>query len=89
MSRIPCSRGLRLTGKACGGKKVPLVENGVVKRVVYARATAERMKRSEYKDRVGPIEPTGHGFLIAQRDGRDAAEYRVRADRRSADAWSR
>ena len=48
--------------KACGGKRVQLVENGVVKRVVYARATAEKMKNSEYADKVGPIAATGHGF---------------------------
>jgi len=30
-------------------KTLPLVENGVIKRVVYARATAERVKRSNTK----------------------------------------
>jgi predicted Zn-dependent protease len=48
---------------------VPLVENGVVKRVVYARATAERMKRSEFKDKAGPIAPTGHGFALPNEMG--------------------
>ena len=42
------------------GIRRALVEAGKVNRVVYARATAERMKRSEYKDSVGPIEATGH-----------------------------
>jgi PmbA protein len=50
-------------------QRVPLVENGVVKRVVYARATAERMKRSEYKDKVGPIAATGHGFPLPNEMG--------------------
>src|SRR5207253_1395383 len=46
-----------------------LVENGVVKRLVYARATAEKMRSSEYKDKVGIIEPTGHGFPIPNEMG--------------------
>ena len=50
-------------------QKLALEENGVVKRVVYARATAERMKRSEYKDKVGPIEATGHGFALPNEMG--------------------
>jgi len=40
-----------------------------VKRVAYARATAERMKRSEQKDSVGRIEPTGHGFALPNEIG--------------------
>jgi len=48
---------------------VALVENGVVKRVVYARATAARMRRSEHKDKVGAIEPTGHGFPLPNEVG--------------------
>jgi predicted Zn-dependent protease len=46
-----------------------LVESGVVRRVVYARATAARMKRSEFKDKAGPIEATGHGFLLPNEAG--------------------
>jgi PmbA protein len=49
--------------------RVPLVENGVVKRVVYARATAERMKHSEQKDKAGPVAPTGHGFPLPNEMG--------------------
>jgi len=48
---------------------VQLVENGVVKRVVYARATAEKMKRSPLAASVGPIEPTGHGFSLPNEMG--------------------
>ncbi len=50
-------------------QRVQLVENGIVKRLVYARATAEKMKQSEYKDKVGPIAPTGHGFPIPNEMG--------------------
>jgi predicted Zn-dependent protease len=50
-------------------QRVSLVDKGVVKRVVYARSTAERMKRSEYKDKVGPIAATGHGFPLPNEIG--------------------
>jgi predicted Zn-dependent protease len=50
-------------------QRVPLVENGVVKRVVYARATAKKMKNSGYAGKVGPIEPTGHGFPLPNEVG--------------------
>jgi PmbA protein len=48
---------------------LPLVESGVVKRVVYARGTAARMKNSEFKDKVGPIAATGHGFALPNEIG--------------------
>jgi predicted Zn-dependent protease len=65
----PLQAGSPFDGEGVRRKKVGLVENGVVKRVVYARATAERMKRSEYKDSVGPIEATGHGFALPNEMG--------------------
>jgi PmbA protein len=67
--RHPLQSGSPFDGEGMRRLRVPLVENGVVKRVVYARATAARMKRSEYKDKVGSIEPTGHGFLIPNEMG--------------------
>jgi len=36
---------------------------------VYARATAKKMKVSEYAANVGPIEPTGHGFPLPNEMG--------------------
>lgn len=65
----PLQAGLPFDAEGVARRRVPLVENGVVQRVVYARATAERMKRSEYKDKVGPIEPTGHGLPIPNEIG--------------------
>jgi PmbA protein len=65
----PLQTGSPFDGEGMRRLRVPLVENGVVKRVVYARATAERMKRSEHKDKVGPIAPTGHGFLLPNEMG--------------------
>jgi len=56
-------------GEGLRRRKIRLVENGVVKCLVYARATAEKMKQSEHKDKVGVIEPTGHGFPIPNEMG--------------------
>ena len=63
-SIIPCSPALPLTAKVFARQRVGLVENGVVKRLVYARATAEKMKRSGQAQSVGPVEPTGHGLPL-------------------------
>jgi len=65
----PLQTGSPFDGEGMRRLRVPLVENGVVKRVVYARATAERMKRSEHKDKAGPIEATGHGFPLPNEMG--------------------
>ena len=65
----PLQTGSPFDGEGVERQRVPLVENGTVKRVVYARATAERMKRSEYKDSVGAIEATGHGFALPNEMG--------------------
>jgi PmbA protein len=65
----PLQTGSPFDGEGVRRQSLPLVENGVVKRVVYARATAERMKHSEYIDKVGLIEATGHGFALPNEMG--------------------
>ena len=65
----PLQTGSPFDGEGVQRQRVALVENGTVKRVVYARATAERMKQSEYKDKVGPVEATGHGFALPNEMG--------------------
>jgi PmbA protein len=65
----PLQSGSSFDGEGIQRQKVGLVEEGIVQRVVYARATAERMKRSEYKDKVGPIAATGHGFPLPNEMG--------------------
>lgn len=65
----PLQSGSPFDGEGIQRQKVELVKNGVVKRVVYARATAQRMKRSEHKNSVGPIEATGHGFPLPNEMG--------------------
>src|ERR1700688_1586679 len=65
----PLQSGVPFDGEGVRRQKVHLVENGVVKRLVYARATAEKMKRSEFADKVGPVAPTGHGFPLPNEMG--------------------
>jgi predicted Zn-dependent protease len=65
----PLQSGATFDGEGVRRQPVSLVENGVVKNLVYARATAEKMKRSEYASRVGAIGATGHGFLLPNESG--------------------
>ncbi len=65
----PLQSGSPFDGEGVRRQRLQLIEKGVVKRLVYARGTAARMKKSEYKDSVGPIEVTGHGFPIPNEMG--------------------
>ena len=65
----PLQTGSPFDGEGVQRQQVELVKDGVVKRVVYARATAERMKHSEFRDKAGPIEATGHGFALPNEMG--------------------
>lgn len=65
----PLQAGSAHDGEGMPRQKLALVENGTVNRVVYARATAARMKNSEYRDKAGPIAATGHGFALPNEMG--------------------
>ena len=65
----PLQAGSPFDGEGLRRQRVQLVEDGVVRRVVYARATAQKMKKSEYAAVVGTIEPTGHGFPLPNEVG--------------------
>jgi len=65
----PLQSGSPFDGEGMRRQRIKLVESGVVKRLVYARASAEKMKKSEYASKVGPIEATGHGFPIPNEMG--------------------
>src|SRR5206468_1117903 len=65
----PLQSGSPFDGEGVARRRVQLVENGVVKRLVYARGSAEKMKKSEHAAKVGPIEATGHGFPIPNEMG--------------------
>jgi PmbA protein len=65
----PLQSGAPFDGEGVPRQSLPLVEKGIVKRLVYARGTAEKMKKSEYKEAVGEVAPTGHGFPIPNEIG--------------------
>ena len=65
----PLQAGAPFDGEGMRRQRVALVENGRVNRVVYARGTAEKMKKSENAMKVGPIASTGHGFLLPNEMG--------------------
>jgi predicted Zn-dependent protease len=65
----PLQSGSPFDGEGVPRQRVQLVENGVVKRLVYARGTAEKMKQSEFKGKVGPVAATGHGFPLPNEMG--------------------
>jgi predicted Zn-dependent protease len=56
-------------GEGVRRSRVTLVEKGVVRRLVYARGTAAKMRESEHKDKVGEIRVTGHGFPLPNEIG--------------------
>jgi predicted Zn-dependent protease len=61
--------GPAFDGEGVPRQRVPLIENGVVKNLVYARGTAEKMKKSEHATKVGDVHPTGHGFPLPNEMG--------------------
>ncbi|HYN14923.1 MAG TPA: TldD/PmbA family protein, partial [Terriglobales bacterium] len=65
----PLQSGAPFDGEGVHRQPIRLVENGVVRNLVYARATAERMKKSEHASKVGRIAPTGHGFPLPNEIG--------------------
>jgi predicted Zn-dependent protease len=56
-------------GEGVRRSRVALVEKGVVRNLVYARGTVEKMRQSEFKDKVGEIRATGHGFPLPNEMG--------------------
>ena len=65
----PLQSGAAFDGEGVRRKRVQLVVKGAVKNLVYARATAEKMKRSELAAQAGRIESTGHGFPLPNEMG--------------------
>ncbi len=65
----PLQSGAPFDGEGVRRQRVALVENGVPKRLVYARGTAEKMKNSSHADKVGPVEVTGHGLPLPNEIG--------------------
>jgi predicted Zn-dependent protease len=60
----PLQSGPPFDGEGVRRQKVQLVENGVVKSLVYSRSSAELMKKSAVAANVGAVVPTGHGLPL-------------------------
>ena len=65
----PLQSNAPFDGEGVHRQRVNLVEKGVIRNIVYARSTAARMRKSEYKDKVGEISVTGHGFPLPNEMG--------------------
>ena len=65
----PLQSGAPFDGEGVRKQQVKLVENGVVTSLVYARGTAEKVRKSEFANKLGPVRPTGHGFPIPNEVG--------------------
>jgi len=65
----PLQAGVPFDGEGMKRQRVKLVEQGVVKAVTYARASARRIRQSELAGNVGPITATGHGFALPNEIG--------------------
>ncbi|HTC93801.1 MAG TPA: TldD/PmbA family protein [Terriglobales bacterium] len=65
----PLQSGSPFDGEGAPRQHVTLVEKGAIKNLVYARATVEKMKKSELAGKVGDVRPTGHGFLLPNEVG--------------------
>lgn len=67
--RHPLQSGAPFDGEGVRRERVSLIEGGVVKNVVYARSTAEKMKKSPLAPQAGQIRATGHGFPLPNEMG--------------------
>src|SRR5436305_565481 len=65
----PLQSGAGFDGEGVTRQRVELVKNGVAQQLVYARATAEKMKKTESAAKVGKIAATGHGFPLPNEIG--------------------
>jgi len=65
----PLQLGVPFDGEGMRRRRVKLVENGVVRSLVYSRASARRMQESEMAGTAGEVRATGHGFALPSEVG--------------------
>jgi predicted Zn-dependent protease len=65
----PLQSGAPFDGEGVRRERIALVEHGVVKSLVYARATAEKVKRSGLIAQTRDVHATGHGLPIPNEMG--------------------
>lgn len=67
--RHPLQSGAPFDGEGVRRERVELVARGVPQRLVYARATAEKMKKSPLLAQAGEVRVTGHGYPLPNEMG--------------------
>jgi PmbA protein len=60
----PLQSGPPFDGEGVRRQRIQLVENGVIKNLVYSRSSAELMKKSAVAATLGKVAPTGHGLPL-------------------------
>jgi PmbA protein len=65
----PLQSNAPFDGEGVRRQRVNLVEKGVIRNLVYARSSAEKMRKSEVASKVGEIKATGHGFPLPNEMG--------------------
>jgi PmbA protein len=65
----PLQSNAPFDGEGVRRQRVNLVEKGVIRNLVYARSSAEKMRKSEVAPKVGEIRATGHGFPLPNEMG--------------------
>jgi PmbA protein len=65
----PLQSGAAFDGEGVPRQRINLVKQGVVRNLVYSRATARRIQNSELTPKLGAVRPTGHGFPLPNEIG--------------------
>jgi predicted Zn-dependent protease len=65
----PLQTGVPFDGEGMKRHRVRLIEDGIVRAVTYARASAQRMRQSDLAGKVGAVKATGHGFSLPNEFG--------------------
>jgi len=65
----PLQSNAPFDGEGVRRSRVSLVERGVIRNLVYARASAAKMRKSEYAATAGQVAATGHGFPLPNEFG--------------------
>jgi predicted Zn-dependent protease len=84
----PEQLGESFDGEGVARQQLTLVENGVVREVAMARATAARIAKSELATSFARVRPTGHGFSLPSEGGEAAVNIVIQVpegERKSID----
>jgi PmbA protein len=65
----PLQTGAAFDGEGMTRRRLKLIDKGVVRDLAYSRGGATKMRHSELAAKVGPVKPTGHGFMLPNEMG--------------------